>query len=511
MDENITADFLRRKESVIVPQLNYLYGDQGFKFEEANILGQKIKVTARNGKKLRLNIGWGIINEQKKAEELKEFIRENREESSSLARRTVGYEANAVKFKNEQQVQDSLSAISKREDFINKGVQSFLRDNAAIKKARLDIDTMLPDQVAELNQRIEENNLAGQNIQQYLDSHLARESEMNIEIGKYYEMKEQQGSFGSLMMHAGARGVTGPVSEIVGYAIDMGVRGSLIFNPLTKPFIKTASRKAIEEVWGEEKYKEEMIRAAIKFEFSSIPSEEEVAEMTVDELEEYFDRDADKKTARILIESKFPILGKLPKQNELQIITNEILDRASKDIKYGKEVDGKREGGAVTAIREDVLEWAAGKSISEQYEMAQREDFWVGAFYGLSQSIASLMTGPGRFPALFMLTSGALDEEMSRNPMFNEMSENEKAMFKMPVALIAAILENYGFRNVMNKGGLIVNILTKVMGKMPKKGGAQTFKEFVELEVKNRLAQGVLVVGGAGLAELETGALQELR
>ena len=89
MDENITADFLRRKESFIVPQLNYLYGDQGFKFEEANILGQKIKVTARNGEKLGVNIGWGIINEQKKAEELKEFIRKNREESSSLALRKI--------------------------------------------------------------------------------------------------------------------------------------------------------------------------------------------------------------------------------------------------------------------------------------------------------------------------------------------------------------------------------------------------------------------------------------
>ena len=36
------VELLGRSESFVVPKLNYLYGDQGFKFEEANILGQKI-------------------------------------------------------------------------------------------------------------------------------------------------------------------------------------------------------------------------------------------------------------------------------------------------------------------------------------------------------------------------------------------------------------------------------------------------------------------------------------
>ena len=50
--DNTLADIqilLNRSESFIVPKLNYLYGDQGFKFEEVDILGQKIKVTAKNG------------------------------------------------------------------------------------------------------------------------------------------------------------------------------------------------------------------------------------------------------------------------------------------------------------------------------------------------------------------------------------------------------------------------------------------------------------------------------
>ena len=78
----------------------------------------------------------------------------------------------------------------------------------------------------------------------------------------------------------------------------------------------------------------------------------------------------------------------------------------------------------------------------------QRVGFWIGAFYGLAESIPSLLTGPARLASLFALTSGKLDEEMSNDPDFNNISENEKAMFKMPVALIAAALEYYGIRNV---------------------------------------------------------------
>ena len=60
------VELLDRSESFVVPKLNYLYGDQGFKFEEADILGQKIKVTAKNGEKQRVNIGIGQ-NEEKRA------------------------------------------------------------------------------------------------------------------------------------------------------------------------------------------------------------------------------------------------------------------------------------------------------------------------------------------------------------------------------------------------------------------------------------------------------------
>ena len=44
---------------------------------------------------------------------------------------------------------------------------------------------------------------------------------------------------------------------------------------------------------------------------------------------------------------------------------------------------------------------------------------------------------------------------------------------------------------------------------MPRGGSATTFKEFVDQEVKNAATKGGLVLGGAALAEAETGAAQE--
>ena len=72
------VELLNRSESFIVPKLNYLYGDQGFKFEEANILGQKIKVTAKNGEKQRINIGIGQ-DEEERSLQLLEFIEKNKD------------------------------------------------------------------------------------------------------------------------------------------------------------------------------------------------------------------------------------------------------------------------------------------------------------------------------------------------------------------------------------------------------------------------------------------------
>lgn len=483
------VELLNRSESFIVPKLNYLYGDQGFKFEEANILGQKIKVTAKNGEKQRINIGIGQ-DEEERSLQLLEFIEKNKEASQALAKTVVGYEANQIKFRNDKVMDDAMSAFSKREDRFNKGAQLYSANSLKFEQEINDIESMTPEQVNDLNNRIAIHNAAGAKLLEEEKNLKARQTQLNEAVGKYYDMQEQQGSFGLLMKYKGASGVLGPIAELVGYGYQVGV------NTLTAD---------LEKKLGEERYRDEIVKAAEK-QGLPIPLDEDIEGMTIDELKEFYRGDRGTKT----IGGTGPGgKGVTIQVTDFDFLVDEVKDVYIKDLKYGKIVDGKREGGVVTMIREDWLEKVAGKSITEQYAAVQQENFWIGALAGLAESIPSLALGPARLASLFLLTSGKLDEEMMNNPEFAGISENEKAIFKMPVAFIAATLENYGFRNVLDKGGLVANILTKVMRKMPKSGGSQTFKEFVDREVKDAATRGGLVLGGATLAEAETGAAQE--
>jgi len=349
---------------------------------------------------------------------------------------------------------------------------------------------MTPEQVTDLNNRISIHNAAGAKLLEEEKNLEARQAELNEAVGKYYDMQEQQGSFGLLMKYKGASGVLGPIAELVGYGVQAGV--NLLPIDLQKQM-------------GEERYKNEILNAAKK-QGLPLPSEEDVKDITIDELKQFYRSDAGTKT----IPGGVGAPGTTVELTDYDKLVDEVRDVYAKDLKYGKMVDGKREGGVVTMIREDLLEEVAGKSITEQYAAVQQENFWIGALAGLAESIPSIAAGPARLASLFFLTSGKLDEEMMKNPEFAGISENEKAIFKMPVAFIAAQLENFGIRNVFDKGGLVANILTRVLNRMPKGGSARTFKEFVDQEVKSAAARGGLVLAGATLAEAETGALQEV-
>ena len=487
-DYNDIKNLLQKNESFVVPKLNYLYNDQGFKFEESNILGQEIKVTARNGEEAKITISPSGVGERG-AIILDTFIKKNIEESSALEKRVVGYEANDLKFKNEKEKKETIANLSKRENVFQEAAQLYSDNSLKLEFEKKGANSMSDEQRENYNERVRIHNAAGKKLLEEEKSINIRKADLKIAVGKYYDMQVEQGNFGLLMNYGLISGVFGPISEVVNYSIQAGIN----LLPID-----------VEKKMGEERYKNEIIKAAEKLGLP-IPYPEDIEGMTIDKLKKFYRGDAGTKTIAAGVGSP----GTTIQLTDYDKLVDEVRDVYSKDLKYGKMVDGKREGGVVTMIREDWVDEIAGKSISEQYSVMQREGFWIGAFYGLAESIPSLLTGPARLASLFALTSGKLDEEMSNDPDFNNISENEKAMFKMPVALIAAALENYGIRNVLDKGGVIAGILTKVLNKMPKSGTSTTFKEFVDQEIKSSLGKGLLVLGGAGLAEFETGGAQE--
>ena len=156
-------------------------------------------------------------------------------------------------------------------------------------------------------------------------------------------------------------------------------------------------------------------------------------------------------------------------------------------------------------------EWT-NKSVSEQYEAAKTEGFWGGALYGLAESLPALLTPsfPQRMANLYTLTSSFVDEEMAKNPMFDDVPESEKATLKSVIAIPSAILENIGFRNVIQQKGVIQNVILRALNKTPKGATPSTFRQFVLEEVKSPAVRAALTVSGAAAAEFETGALQQV-
>ena len=91
-----------------------------------------------------------------------------------------------------------------------------------------------------------------------------------------------------------------------------------------------------------------------------------------------------------------------------------------------------------------------------------------------------------------------------------DLTENEKSSLKLPLAIISGVLENIGFRNIINKQTLVKKLLSKFLDDIPEGASTATFRDFVRQQVNNRIVKGGLTFTSAGLAEFETGALQEV-
>lgn len=178
----------------------------------------------------------------------------------------------------------------------------------------------------------------------------------------------------------------------------------------------------------------------------------------------------------------------------------QILDKARKSTR----------ADLLPAVREG-LKFAKDDSTTEAY-MAKRSEESV-VFEGLTGMAASLpaMLAPKaqRIIGFALMGMEAIDKETENNPDFADITESEKYIVKTPIAIVSAILENIGLRNIVSGNSSLLNYITrKALGKATKTTTAKTFTELVNKEVNNAVVKFGLRVGAAGAAEFETGAAQ---
>jgi len=114
--------------------------------------------------------------------------------------------------------------------------------------------------------------------------------------------------------------------------------------------------------------------------------------------------------------------------------------------------------------------------------------------------------------------------KMANNPNFDNIDLDEQRAVAVPVAIVTAVLEDIGFRNILNSSGLVNSLAARAISKFAKvravnpTAGTSTFAQFVRQDLNNLMGKGVgrtltkggLTVLAGGAAEFETGALQSI-
>ena len=452
---SIDTDLINETQENVVAEMQYQFGDLGFKFEETGVLGDYMKVTAPNGKTAEISLDNFLDSKStKQAELLKGFIKTNTPAKGLFVLERTQKEEDK-KFNSQKQVDDSIKSFSKELNDLNARQKQFLAKKAQLEKQikQNGLTQELQNQGIALNEEMK-TLLSEEESIQY------KSRKLDAAVGKYTIMESKKGTTAGAFLNEFLLGVGDVLSGITNLATDIYVE-----------------RTPTEKLLLEKDLKEETVRLSKKLGVKPPTENQSIAEWKKTLTEEQIDNWED-----------------------------EIDDYAKKDFKKemlpllrigGKEVFGDRE-------------------TTQQFADLKKEGFWGGAILGLARSLPAMAGGPGvagvvqRTAQMYAQVSDGLAQEMENDPDFKDVSENEKLAITLPIGIVGAVLENVGLKNIKGSQGLINNITLRVLGKAGKGVTAKTFRELVENEVDGMIAKGVLTVTAAGAAEFETGAAQEL-
>lgn len=470
----VNTELINKEEEYVVPELEYQFGDLGFKFEESGATGDYVKVTAPNGKTTEISLD-NLLSSKSKTQSdlLQSFIKQNTPAKGLFVLEKTMREQDK-KFNSQKQVDDSIKVISDELNNLNTKQKQFLAKKNQFEKELEKLGANPdPQALALLEQQRVSLNEEMKSILQEEDKIKQKGKKLDAAVGKYSIAKAKQGTLLGGIRDAFFGGVgrlssgaTSLMTDVYGSFAPIVKDGSFISNYVPPLYTnEEATNLALEaaEKMGLNVPKDRSQASINKFKQS-------LTEDQLDEIESY------------------------------------VRDQAKKNVK--KEM--------LPLMRVGAKEIFGDPETTQQWENLKKEGFWGGAILGLSESLPAMIGGAGpigfaqRTAQMYAQVSDGLAEEMEKDPDFKDVSENEKLAITLPIGIVGAVLENVGLKNIKGSQGLINNIALKALGKAGKGVTAKTFRELVENEVDNAIARGALTITAAGAAEFETGAAQEL-
>lgn len=527
-------------EEYVVSEMNYKFGQYGFTFEEANPFGDDMYVKSANGEKkyIKLQRLW---NQKETAEELEKFLRDNKDESTAiyLSQQVDKDAAQYRVIQNKEQLETQVAAFNTE----TQQLEAQIRDYAKMK-SQLDLVyeqqfTNISNQELEANPVLKANYEAWEKGVEFADqvkTELANRttevkskgSTIDILAGKYTDMQEKQGNWSG-----------GIWNRIVKFP-------ATVENLLWEGFYNTASYFSPTAGLREEQYNSELVRVA---EEMGLVQPGTLEGATKEEIIEILGGDTnDWQFINEFVQNNAGAMSGVPgmagpmrvfvPRSDFDKVHSKILDLSRKGVfefeTYEDAAKGRyRNPLSQTAFAADLSEglkeevresWGFLKddNVTEAWDKAKSEGFWGGAILGLAESLPAMAAGGFGYAGaagwaattagMYAVTSDHVDREMSENAFFDNISESEKATVKIPIGIAVGALETLGMRNIVNKTGLVNGLVRRVFVRnaVTKATTAQTFRGFVNQEIKSVGGRIGLGLAAAGSAEFETGFAQEI-
>jgi hypothetical protein len=440
-------------EGDAVTKLEYLYGDLGFKFKEAQPGIDAVEVEAPDGSKETFS--WDSFTkggDMATSDKFKSFIKQKVKGPSNTGNLNKFYSGQINKLVNNKDVERKIKDLSVEQDEINNFIKSY---NVNSKFIGDKLNTLNPSSP---EYKVYQEQLKAIETQRAdYESRAAKlednKGKINQTIGEYID---NQGKIGSYAKALG-QGYT----EGMGRVISGGIQ--IFTDFVVAPFLDARETTDV---------KDRFANAA--------------------ELLGYSER------------TEADILKKYG-QEKVDEIYDKATDILKKQVKYGM--------GTLEMARKAPSEVYGPSGISEEYLEDFKSTFVGGSLYGVASSLPALLSGGGATARTLNFVSQNLDfttEVMESNPELSKLSENEKNMVKAPIAIAVGVLEEFGLRNVIAQKGVLNGIIARALGKSAQAGTTRSFAEFVKQDVESMVARGLLTATAGAAAEFETGALQEL-
>ena len=586
----ITADLIDQEEQYVVPELNYLFNEYGFNFEQSGIR-DAMKVRADNGASISIDLDPATGNlfgfETKEANKLKKFLQDNRkeaEESYNIGLSISEINAKERKIQTDLEYQNSIKLLNEQSEEYRKTLVDFAeRKRKYEEQLRIYQDMSPQERAADPNfssfsRQGDMLLIEGNNLSNMYKEFEFRGAKLDRLAADYTDMKATQGDWTGGFWNAFLRGSAGISAQVSGIMTDIIIEA----NPMGAGYDEEdaadyAVEYAVNQLMDNPEKFEMGDFAEMKFfragDGIDIEGErireilKNPAAMTTDEgqvLKNYLKKFNAEATYDLLNNITVKGTGKEGRYSQKEgytigyepdkglgtVAEAKIIDGLKKQVKYfsgttdsqgnliGFREQMKRfvETGTMRQPTSPFSEVASGGNLNEgfqdlilqglptvlgsesttkQWDAFQKKSFWGGALLGVTESLPAMMGGGGtagiaqRTAQMYLMTSNHLDEEMRKDPAFDNISENEKYLVKMPVGVAVGVLEAYGFRNIVSQIGLLNGVVARAIGNSTSKTTAKEFGDFIRQDVDNMLARGLLTMTAGGLAEFETGAAQE--